>query len=231
MKTSTVADVMTPRVIAAHEDAGYKQIVEVMRANRVSALPVVDSHNRVLGVVSEADLLIKEAEGAPQRASWRWLLPSTERKGGAVLAKDLMTRPAVTIGREATVAEAAGLMSARRIKRLPVVDEAGHLMGVVSRVDVLSVYGREDSEIRDEIIHSIIAGDFTLDPAVFEVQVRAGIVTITGQAESKDVASQLLDAIRHVEGVVQVRDRLSRPHEDPAGKAKTFAFNTFTPKG
>jgi CBS-domain-containing membrane protein len=220
MKSSTVADVMTARVIAAHEDAEFKQIIEAMRANRVSALPVVDSHNRVLGVVSEADLLIKEAENAPQRASWRWLLPSTERKAGAVLAKDLMTRPAVTISREGTVAEAAGLMSARRLKRLPVVDDAGHLMGVVSRVDVLSVYSREDYEIRDEIIHSIIAGDFALDPSVLEVQVRSGIVTITGQVESKDVASQLLGALRHVEGVVQVRDRLSRPHEDPADKVR-----------
>lgn len=231
MKTSTVADVMTPRVIAAHEEAEFKQIVEVMRAYHVSALPVVDSHNRVLGVVSEADLLIKEAEAAPQRASWRWLLPGTERKAGAVLAKDLMTSPAVTIGREATVAEAAGLMSARRVKRLPVVDDAGHLMGIVSRADVLSIYSRDDCEIRDEIIHGIIAGDFALDPQVFEVQVRAGVVTITGQAGSKDAASRLLDAIRHVEAVVKVRDRLSHPHEEPSGKAKIFTFNTFSPKG
>jgi CBS domain-containing protein len=142
-----------------------------------------------------------------------------------------MTRPAVAISREATVAEAAGLMSARRVKRLPVVDDAGHLMGVVSRVDVLSIYIREDYEIRDEIIHGIIAGDFALDPQVFEVQVRAGIVTIIGQAESKDAASRLLDAIRHVEGVIKVRDRLSHPHEEPSSKAKAFTFNTFSAKG
>lgn len=231
MKTSTVADVMTARVIAAHEEAEFKRIVEVMRANHVSALPVVDSHNRVLGVVSEADLLIKEAEAAPQRAGWRWLLPGTERKAEAVLAKDLMTRPAVTIGREATVAEAAGLMSARRIKRLPVVDDAGHLMGVVSRVDVLSVYSREDHEIRDEIIHGVIAGDVALNPLTFEVQVSSGVVTISGEAESKDAASRLLDAIRHLEGVVQVRDRLSHPHAEPSGKSKTFTFSAFSPKG
>jgi osmotically-inducible protein OsmY len=112
-----------------------------------------------------------------------------------------------------------------------VVDDAGHLMGVVSRVDVLSIYSREDYEIRDEIIHDIIAGDFALDLQAFEVQVRAGIVTITGQADSKDDASRLVDAIRHVEGVVKVRDRLSHPHEEPSGKAKIFAFNSFPPKG
>jgi CBS-domain-containing membrane protein len=101
-----VAGVMTRRVIAAREGAGFKEIVAIMQANRVSALPVIDDHNRVIGVVSEADLLVKEAEAAPQRASWRWLLPSTQRKATANVAKDLMTRPAVTIGRDATVAEA-----------------------------------------------------------------------------------------------------------------------------
>jgi CBS domain-containing protein len=115
----TVADVMTPRVIAALEGTEYKEIIEVMRANWVSALPVVDAHNRVIGVVSEADLLLKEAEAAPHHASWRWLLPATERKASATVAKDLMTRPAVTIGRGATLAEAACVMSDRRVKRLP----------------------------------------------------------------------------------------------------------------
>lgn len=105
----TVADVMTPRVVAALEGAEFKEIIEVMRANRISALPVLDAHNRVIGVVSEADLLLKEAGAAPHHASWRWLLPATERKAAATIAKDLMTRPPVTIGRGATLAEAASV--------------------------------------------------------------------------------------------------------------------------
>jgi CBS-domain-containing membrane protein len=98
---ATVGEVMTRRVVAATENAGFKHIVAMMRGNRVSALPVVDSQNRVIGVVSEADLLLKQAAAAPQRASWRWLLPSTERKAEAVLAKDLMTRPAARTPRSA----------------------------------------------------------------------------------------------------------------------------------
>ena len=226
-----VADVMTRRVIAAKEDAGFKEIVAIMRDNKISALPVIDDHNQVIGIVSEADLLVKEAEAAPQRAGWRWLLPSTERKAAANTAKDLMTSPAVSIGRDATVAEAAALMSARRVKRLPVVDEAGHLFGVVSRVDVLSVFTRKDGDIRDEITHRVIVGQLTLDWQAFEVEVKAGIVTITGQAESKAVAGQLLEAIRHVEGVVDVRDRLSHPHQDNPGMENFAPFGAFTPKG
>lgn len=228
---ATVGEVMTRRIVAATEGAEFKQIAAMMRGNRVSALPVVDSQNRVVGVVSEADLLLKQAAAAPQRTSWRWLLPSTERKAEAVLAQDLMTRPAVTIGRDATVSEAAAVMSARRVKRLPVVDDTGHLVGVISRVDVLSVFGREDSEIHGEIIHGVIAGNLVLSPEGFEVGVKSGIVTITGRVKSKALADQLIEAIRQVDGVVTVRDRLSYPREDPGEKGKFSGFNFLTPKG
>ena len=230
MKT-TVADVMTRRVVAAKEDAEFKEIVACLRSRRISALPVVDAQSRVIGVVSEADLLLKEAATTPQHLGWRWLRPGMERKASAALARDLMTRPAITIRREASVAEAAGLMSARRVKRLPVVDGAGHLVGVVSRGDVLSVFSRGDDEIRGEIVNGIIAGDLELNPKAFQVTVSGGIVTIAGQAESKDVASRLLEAIRQVEGTVDVRDRLSYPHEDPMDKARAFTFTMFPPKG
>lgn len=229
--TTTVGDVMTRRVLAAREDAEFKLIVEVMRVNRISALPVVDAHNRVLGVVSEGDLLAKEAAAAPQRAGSHRPHPGAERKAAADVAITLMTRPAVTIGPDVSVAEAARLMSTRRLKRLPVTDADGHLIGIVSRVDVLSIFTRPDYEIRDEIIGEVIVGDFALDPATFDVEVRSGMVTITGQAESKAVATRLLDAIRHVEAVVDVRDRLSYPEEDEPGPAKPFAFSTLSPKG
>jgi CBS-domain-containing membrane protein len=186
---------------------------------------------RVIGVVSEADLLLKEAEAAPHHASWRWLLPATERKAAATVAKDLMTRPPVTIRRDATLAEAASVMCDRRVKRLPVTDEAGHLIGIVSRVDLLSVFTRDDFEIRDEIVNGVIFSDFSLDPNSFEVDVKSGIVTITGQADSKDIAAKLLDAVQHVEAVVDVRNRISYPHEQQADKAASPAFNMSTPKG
>lgn len=219
---TTVADVMTLRVIAARENAEFKYIVEILRANRVSALPVVDGHNRVLGVVSETDLLVKEAENAPHRAGWR--LPATERKAAAALAGELMTSPAVTIGPDAPVAEAAALMSARRVGQLPVVNAANHLIGVISQVDVLSVYCRPDYDIHDEIVKDIVAGELALGPDAFDVSVTSGIVTITGQAPSHAVAIQLVDAVRHVEGIVSVRNRITCLPGEPTTPERSTAM-------
>jgi CBS domain-containing protein len=229
--STTVGEIMTCQVIAAREEADFKEIVAVMRHGHVSALPVLDSENRVIGVVSEADLLAKEAVADGQYAVLHRPSRAEGRKASAVVARDLMTRPAMTVGPDATVVEAARAMRARRVRRLVVTDDTGHLLGIVSRIDVLSVYDREDDDIRNEIVNDIIIGDCALNSDAFEVLVRCGIVTITGQVESKAVGVQLVEAIRHIEAVVDVRDRLSYPPEDRASKVKTVAFNLFTPKG
>jgi CBS domain-containing protein len=213
---SRVRDVMTSDVVTVGETAGYKDIIAVMRERRVSAVPVLDVAGRLAGVVSEADLLLKEA-GTDALGGY---LISTGRRGeqakaAGVTAADLMTQPPVTIGPEESVVAAAKRMRGCRVKRLPVVDGSGALVGIVSRVDVLSVFGRPDSEIRDEVVKQIIGAEFGLDPRAFEVSVSSGIVTITGQADSHAVALQLADALRHVEGVVDVRARISHPREQP----------------
>jgi CBS domain-containing protein len=215
---SHVKDVMTTDVVAVRETAGYKDIVAVMRQRRVSALPVVDPAGHVLGVVSEADLLPKEVGPQPFTGPAGSLLATGRRgeraKAAGVTAGQLMSTPAETIGPDASVAEAAKLMYTRRVKRLPVVDETGRLAGIVSRVDVLSVFDRPDGQIRDDVANNVIAGEFALDPNAFEVTVTSGIVTVTGHAETHAVARHLLDAVRHVEGVVDVRDRVSYPAAD-----------------
>lgn len=228
---TTVGEVMTCQVMAAREEADFKEIVAVMRHGHVSALPVLDLENRVIGVVSEADLLAKEAAAGGQHAVLHRPHRAEARKASAVLARDLMTRPAITIHPDATVVEAAHIMRERRVKRLVVTDETGHLLGIISRIDVLSVFDRDDDDIRNEIVDDIIIGGCALNPDDFEVMVRSGIVTITGQAENKAVADQLLEAIRHVEAVVDVRSRLSYRPDDPARKAKVISFDVFTPKG
>jgi CBS domain-containing protein len=209
---TTVQDVMTSRVISVPESAGYKEIVTLLHRHRVSAVPVLDPAGRVTGVVSEADLLMKQtAPALPAgliRLAWRLTEPS---KASAATAAELMTSPAVTVTADLEVTEAARLMRDRHIKRLPVVDADGRLTGIVSRVDVLTVYERPDQRIRDEIITDVIAGRFGADPLGFEVTVNSGIVTITGPVESYASALYLLGAIRSVEGVVAVRDRLSYP--------------------
>jgi CBS-domain-containing membrane protein len=163
-------------------------------------------------VVSEADLLLKEA--APElphgtaRLAWR---QKERSKAAGVTAAEVMTAPAVTIGEDAPVAEAARVMKSRKVKRLPVVDSDQRLHGIISRADVLSVYERPDAEIWDDVVKEIIEGEFGLDPEMFVVTVGSGVVTVTGSVDRRDDALGLLDAIRHLEGVVGLRDRLSYP--------------------
>jgi CBS domain-containing protein len=215
MKGTRVKDVMTTSVVAVREDAGFKDMVTVMRSRRISAFPVIDSDDRVIGVVSEADLLLKEATPAlPQgltRLAWRLRQRS---KADGVTAREVMSRPAVTVSQDASVTEAARLMQSRLVKRLPVVDSNGLLRGIVSRADLLSVYERPDTEIHDEVVKGVLVGQFGLDELMFVVTVKSGVVTITGPVNKRAVALSLLATIKYVEGVVGVRDRLSYPERD-----------------
>jgi CBS domain-containing protein len=207
-----VRDVMTTHVVAVRKSATFKDMVTQMREQRVSAFPVIDDDNKVVGVVSEADLLTKEALefSGPGRIS-TMLHHREQGKAAGVTAEDLMTKPPVTVGPDDLVSAAARLMYSRRVKRLPVVDDDGRLAGIVSRVDVLSVYGRPDASIRQEITDSVVAGTVLADPARFTVTVKDGIVTIEGEPETAAAGRDIIEAARHVEGVVAVRDRLSYP--------------------
>lgn len=212
MKATTVRDVMTPSVVAVRQEADFKEMVHVMRNHRVSAFPVLDAGDRVIGVVSEADLLHKEAAPELPQGTVRLARRPKERtKAAALTAAELMTAPAVTIREDALVAEAARVMKSRKVKRLPVVDDNGRLRGIISRADVLSIYERPDAEIWDEVVKEVIAGEFGLDPEMFVVTARSGVVTVTGSVDRRDDALGLLGAIRHLEGVVGLRDRLSYP--------------------
>jgi CBS domain-containing protein len=210
--TTAVKDVMATKVVTVRENASYKEILTAMGRFRISACPVLDSAGQVIGVVSEADLLPKEIGQEPFSGPGR-LLRSSGRHGelakaAALTAAELMSTPPITIGPEASVTEAARQMHEHGVKRLPVISEAGGLVGIVSRIDVLSVFARPDGQLRDEVIHEVIAGRFRLDPGAFEVTVASGVVTVTGQARSPASASELVSAIRQVEGVIDVWDKI-----------------------
>jgi CBS domain-containing protein len=210
--SATVRDVMTTSVVAVRKDASFKEMVAMLSSRRISAFPVLDDQGRVIGVVSEGDMLVKEAvqaDGASLLAALRHL--REDNKAAGITAGDLMTGPAVTIGPDAPVEEAARLMYDRRVKRLPVVNTAGRLLGIISRVDVLTVFNRPDEDIRDEVVHRALPGITLVDPKDFTVAVSDGIVTIGGERQSDELGRTVMDAIRHVQGVVAVRDRLSGP--------------------
>jgi CBS-domain-containing membrane protein len=208
--TATVADVMTTRVVSVRRDASVKEMAAMLRSSRISAFPVIDDAGRVIGVVSEADLLVKvavQAEGTSMLAALRHFREDDKTRG--VTAGDLMTAPAVTIGPDAPVTEAARVMYDRRLKRLPVVNRAGRLVGIISRVDVLAVFSRPDEEIRAELEHQTLPDAVLTVPRSLEVEVSDGIVTFSGERPSDQDRKAILDAARHVQGVVAVRDRFS----------------------
>jgi predicted transcriptional regulator len=174
MKTE-VKDIMTTRVIWVKKDATFREMAVALREHRVSAFPVVDEDGTVIGVVSEADLLTKEAlDGEPGVISGL-LHRRDQAKARGVTAGELMTAAVVAIRPDATVEHAAKLMYDRRVKRLPVTDADGHLVGIISRADVLSVFDRTDKAIRQEITGEVLRKDLLVDPRAFDVTVKDGI--------------------------------------------------------
>jgi CBS domain-containing protein len=221
--SSTVKDVMSTHVIAVRPGAGYKELAAMLHDQRVSAFPVIDADNKVIGIVSETDLLAKEALEGTVPGTMRILTHQRERsRVDAVTAADLMTRPAVTIGPDEPVSHAARLMYNQRVKRLPVTSDDGILIGIVTRSDVLSVYSKPDAGILHEIVNDLILGTFLCDAARFDVSVKDGIVTIAGTPETTLTGHDIVDAVRHMEGVVAVRDRLSYPPDPPQHASDLF---------
>ena len=154
--SATVRDVMTTGVIAVRGDTSFKEMAAMLGSSRVSGFPVIDQAGKVIGVVSETDMLIKEADRDGHPELFAGLRRSRDhQKAAGVTAAELMTSPPVTIGPDEPVQHAAFLMYDRAVERLPVVDKAGHLVGIVSQVDVLSIFSRPDEEIRREVTDSV----------------------------------------------------------------------------
>jgi CBS domain-containing protein len=213
---TTVKDVMTTRVIWVTKDATFREMAAALREHRVSAFPVVDDDRKVIGVVSEADMLNKEALVDESGVFGGILHRRDQAKARGVIAGDLMTTAVVAVRPDDTVEHAAKLMYERRVKRLPVTDENGRLVGIISRADVLSVFDRTDHDIYQEITDEVILGRCLENPSAFQVTVKDGIVTLAGRPETNETGHNIVRHVRHVQGVVAVRDRLSYPPPERA---------------
>ncbi|MCT9080186.1 CBS domain-containing protein [Streptomyces fulvoviolaceus] len=200
-----VSDVMTRAVAAVGRDAAFKDIVRTMQDRKVSALPVVDGAGRVVGVVSEADLLPKEEfrDSDPDRYTQLRRL-SDLAKAGSVTAGELMTAPALTARPDETLAQAARTMARARVKRLPVVDGTGRLEGVVSRADLLKVFLRDDEEIAEEVRREVVAYLFPAPASAVRVEVGDGVVRLGGRVRDTSLVPVAARLVRAVEGVVDV---------------------------
>jgi CBS domain-containing protein len=216
MKT-LVKDLMTIPARAVGPDAGFKEIVEIMDRHGISALPVLDNQRHVLGVVSEADLLLKEERAELQEAH---LFESSSRrtaraKAKAGLAGELMTSPAVTAAESMPLREAARLLHEKGIKRLPVVDAEGRLVGIISRGDLLKIFTRTDEELRHEIVQEVIVEHLWMDPANIKVEVEEGMVRLSGEVDRRTDLSVLSELAGAVQGVVGVKvDGLRYRYDD-----------------
>jgi CBS domain-containing protein len=209
MNSFTVDDVMTKAVAYTDQTATYRTVVDLLIARRVSAVPVMDAYDRIAGVVSEVDLLRKIEYGGNEDPRWfDGPRRRTERaKALARTAADLMTAPAVTIPAGASIAATARQMDLKRVKRLPVVDELGRLVGIVTRSDLLKVHLRPDDEVRADIERILPAGDV-------RAAVEDGVVTLSGKVPRASQADEAVRLARQVPGVVEVSDELAYDYDD-----------------
>lgn len=203
-----VRDIMRRDVITVRPETPLKEVARLLVEHGISGLPVVDAEGRVLGVVSEADLILKER--GPESERPRLLGALLGDRSRAALSKveartagDAMTSPAVTIEPGAPIRAAAALMVERQVNRLPVVEE-GRLVGIVTRADLVRTFVRSDADLTREIVEGVILRAMWLDPRPLQVQVENGVVRVSGRVDRRSDARILEELIRRVEGVVDV---------------------------
>jgi CBS domain-containing protein len=224
---SLIKDLMTTQVVTVGPTTPFKEIVARLAEHRVSAIPVVDDAGLVLGVVSEADLLLKEEFPDPDQDAplfWTRRRRLEREKAAGSTARDLMSVQLVSIAPDATAAEAARRMHRANVKRLPVLGEGGRLVGIISRSDLLKVFNRPDEAIRREIMDEVIVGDFMMDPARFFIHVDDGVVVLQGRAERRSLIPYLFRAVHSVEGVVRVENRLTFDVDDVEPLLERIAY-------
>ncbi|GIU94089.1 MAG: hypothetical protein KatS3mg012_0546 [Gaiellaceae bacterium] len=211
-----VGDVMTREVRAVKEETPLKEVARLLAENGISGLPVTDVQGRVVGVVSEADIVGKEAGARHERSLLGRLLAGGESpKLDARTAGEAMTSPAITITADREVAEAARTMTERSVNRLPVVDENGRLVGIVTRADLVRAFLRADAEIESELREDVAARTLWIDPSRLEITVENGEVTLGGEVDTKADAELLEYFASRVPGVVSVRSTLRWQVDEP----------------
>jgi len=211
MKHRMISSVMTPaeQVISVRPETLFKEIAGLLEGYRISAVPVLDDDLRVIGIVSEADLLAREDVLEELKAR------AVGEKAVADTAAELMTSPAVTISAGDDVVLATRIMQARKVKRLPVTDPQGRLVGIVSRRDVLRVFLRSDGDLHADVAHLLELVGVT--PGDLRIQVRAGVVHLSGELPYQRLAEVIGTLTRQIDGVVDVVNRLTYVSNDTGG--------------
>jgi CBS domain-containing protein len=205
LTTKTVASVMSREPVTVAMHTHYKDVLELLVARDVGAAAVVSATGRVLGVVSEADLL---RTGRKSR-NWR----RRGRDVARLTAGALMATPAVTVRSDAPLAVAAKVLAESGKRQLFVVDD-GRLVGMLARRAVLELFLRPDKEIRAEIEHDIFTGPTNISEATVRVSVEHGLVQLNGWLPWRTDVDNAVTRVAWVPGVIGVRDRLVAAYDD-----------------
>ncbi|MET9689963.1 CBS domain-containing protein [Streptomyces sp. NPDC006514] len=213
MKRIKVADLMTDEVVSVAPVTAFKDVAKLLAQYDISGVPVLDDEDRVVGVVSQTDLLAHTAgphTAGPHASQWNG------SGTGPPTAGDVMSAPPVTVHAEDTVADAARLMTRRSIERLPVVDVEDRLVGIVTRRDLLRTFLRPDSEIRRRVNDEVLVEVLGVPAGDVEVHVVDGIVTLDGRVERHSQLAALLSLVERLDGVVAVASRVTARTDDTA---------------
>jgi CBS-domain-containing membrane protein len=221
MRHRIVDDLMTHDVTSVRADTPFKEIAEILTEQEISAVPVLDGSDRLIGLVSEADLLRKEAALADPEGRGPAPRSASEFEPGiaAATAKDVMTTPVRTAHSGWSMVEAARAMKQHGVKRLPVVDDMDHVIGMVSRRDLLRVFLRSDRAIREEIEYEVLRGTLALDPGAVQAHVVDGVVTLDGRVPQRSMVPVVERLCRATDGVVGLESRLGFVEDDTRAAA------------
>jgi CBS domain-containing protein len=221
-----VADIMTTSVVSVDPELPIKAVAKLLAERRISAVPVVDAELRVIGIISEGDLLRRAEIGAARRGSW-WLelftsnreLADAYVKSHAKTVRDVMTKEVVTASENVSLADIAELLEAHRIKRVPVIRN-GILVGIVSRANLVQALASaaqpqwparpDDSMIRDRLTAELKRQRWA-DLSPGNIVVQNGVVHLWGYVLSESERRALQVAAENVPGVTSVQDHTSKP--------------------
>ena len=207
-----VKDLMTKDVLTVRPSMPLKEAAAMLAEHRISGLPVIDDERRVLGVLSEGDILYKEtgAKDKPGLIDRLLSVPPVglDLKLAAKTVGEAMSAPALTVGPRRPVTEAASLMIDEGVNRLPVIDDEERLIGIITRADLVRAFVRSDAEIEKEIREDVFHRTLWLEPELLQIEVKGGEVRLSGQVETRTDAELIPTFVQRVPGVVSVLSKL-----------------------
>lgn len=217
-----VLDLMSTEVISVRRETTLREAARLMISAGVSGLPVTDDRGKLVGIVTEADFLEKELEREhPHRPGLLGaLFDASSSLAEAETVGEVMSEDVVTIGHDASLAEAARVMTSHRVKRLPIVDPEGNLRGVISRHDIVEAFTRPDEVIEDEIREDVIRRLLFLDPDSIDVRVEDGVVMMAGELPTRSDVRLLEEMVRRLDGVIRTESSLSYSVDDTAVRSE-----------